>query len=141
MQSPAAASVLEADVDVSGFSLEDFPRLRRLREALLSAEKSICIERARIVTEFFRREGFDEARPVLRQARALRAVLEEIPPVVFDEELIVGSTTTHRLGNRRPARLLLYWEELLRLGSSLASTCFLAFWAVFRDELPMLSPF
>jgi formate C-acetyltransferase len=51
-----------------------------------------------LVTEFFLREGFDESRPVLRQANVLRYVLEHQTPVIFDQELIVGSTTRRRLG-------------------------------------------
>ncbi len=69
-----------------------------MREALLHAPKSICIERARWVTEFHEREGFDRERPVLRQARALAYVLDRLPTPIFGDECIVGSTTRHRLG-------------------------------------------
>ena len=78
--------------------LATFPRLRRLREALLVARTTLCVERARLWTEHFKEQGFDRERPLLRQARALSYVLDNLPPVVFDDELIVGSTTQHRLG-------------------------------------------
>jgi len=80
------------------FKLDDFPRLAGLREELISARKTICAERPRLITEFYRNEGFDRVKPVLRQARALRYVLERIPAVVFENELIVGSTTRFRYG-------------------------------------------
>lgn len=84
--------------DVEALTLEDYPRLKRLREELLAARPAICIERARLVTEFYRREGFDESQPVMRQARALAHLLDRLPITIFDNELIVGSTTSHRLG-------------------------------------------
>ena len=86
------------DMGLSKFKLDDFPRLTRLREELLSARKTICAERPRLFTRFYRDEGFDGERPVLRQARALRYVLERLPAVVFEDELIVGSTTRFRFG-------------------------------------------
>ncbi|MBN2295039.1 MAG: hypothetical protein JXM70_21600 [Pirellulales bacterium] len=65
---------------------------------MLSAKKTICIERPKYLTEFFRESGFDESKPVLRQAEALCYVLDHLSPTLFDDELIVGSTTSHRLG-------------------------------------------
>ncbi len=82
----------------ASLELEHFPRLVRLRRELLAARPAICIERARLFTEYFRREGFDESRPVLRQALALSYALDRLPTAIFDDELIVGSTTRHRLG-------------------------------------------
>ncbi len=79
-------------------TLQDFPRLARLREELLSAEPGICIERARHLTDYFQKHGFDERQAVLRQARALSYVLDHLPTPIFDDELIVGSTTRYRLG-------------------------------------------
>ncbi len=85
-------------VEMSSLGLGDYPRLARLRKELLNAPPAICVERARLVTEFFKREGFDGPRPVLRQARALSYLLENLPITIFDDELVVGSTTRHRLG-------------------------------------------
>ncbi len=80
------------------FTLGDFPRLVRLRRELVEAQPAICVERARLMTDFYRREGFDEEKPVLRQARALAYTLDRLPTPVFPDELIVGSTTSKRLG-------------------------------------------
>lgn len=89
---------LPAYADIESFTLADFPRLSRLRGELLGSLPALCVERARLLTNFHRREGFDEERPLLRQARGLAYVLENLPAVIFDDELIVGSTTSHRLG-------------------------------------------
>ena len=94
----AQGVALTVDCDASSFEESDFPRLIRLREALLNARTAICVERARLMTEYYRRFGFESSQPVLRQAKALAYVLDRLPPVIFDEELIVGSTTRHRLG-------------------------------------------
>jgi len=103
------------------FTLDEFPRLKTLRQELLSAPKSICIERAKLVTEFLIKEGFDESRPVLRQAEVLRYVLEHLTPVIFNEELIVGSTTRYRLGmSVYPEFLsLTIWPELPTISNRL----------------------
>jgi len=84
--------------DIDSFSLNQFPRLARLREQLLGAMPALCIERARFFTEYYRREGFDETQPMMRQARALAYTLDNLPAPVFDDELIAGSTTSHRHG-------------------------------------------
>lgn len=98
MTGKEAAAALRREDNFSGYYLDEFPRLKMLRRELLSAKMAICIERAKLVTEYFLKEGFDESKPVLRQAEALRHVLEGITPVIFDEELIVGSTTNSRVG-------------------------------------------
>ena len=98
MTAHPAENRIAANDNSIDFSLDEFPRLAGLRHALLHEKESICIERARLVTEFFVREGFDESRPVRRQAEVLRYVLKRLTPVVFEDELIVGSTTRHRLG-------------------------------------------
>ncbi|MBT3222831.1 MAG: hypothetical protein HN348_27455, partial [Proteobacteria bacterium] len=79
-------------------SLEDFPRLQRLRQALLEARTALGVQRAKLITEYYQKEGMDPQQPVLSQARALAWLLGRLPTPVFDDELIVGSTTEHRLG-------------------------------------------
>lgn len=98
MTAGPAAAVLENQEGFKNLCLDEFPRLKKLRQELISAPPALCIERARLVTEFFLKEGFDESRPVLRQANVLRYVLEHLSPAIFDQELIVGSTTSRRLG-------------------------------------------
>jgi pyruvate formate-lyase/glycerol dehydratase family glycyl radical enzyme len=78
--------------------LDDLPRIARLRRELLAAKPAVCVERARLVTEYLRRHGLGRDRAVLRQARVLGHVLDHLPTTVFDDELIVGATTRHRLG-------------------------------------------
>jgi formate C-acetyltransferase len=83
---------------VGRIAIDELPRVATLRKRLLDATPAVCVERARLVTEHFRLHGFDQQQPVLRQARALEHVLEHLPITLFDDELLVGSTTRHRLG-------------------------------------------
>lgn len=102
-----------------GLKIDQFPRLKRLRKAILAARKSVCTERARLVTEYFQMEGYDTAKPVLRQARALAHVLNGLPTPIFDDELIVGSTTRHRFGTLMYPEFIAMsiWPELPTLSS------------------------
>ncbi|MGK5093542.1 pyruvate formate lyase family protein [Deltaproteobacteria bacterium TL4] len=93
-QSPIASEPF----DVKTLTLSHFPRLQRMRAEHINAQKTVCIERARLVTEFFRKEGVSEAGMVLKQAKALKYILANLPVPVFEEELLVGSTTQHRFG-------------------------------------------
>ncbi len=78
--------------------LQDFPRLEQMRAINLSTRKAIFTERAKLATEFFKKQGFSEEHMVLKQAQALKYVLENIPVTIFEDDLIVGSTTKHRIG-------------------------------------------
>jgi formate C-acetyltransferase len=68
-----------------------FPRVETLRQRLLDAPHEISIERARYLTESYRRTE-DMPQPV-RFAQALAHVLSNISVVIRDDELIVGSRT------------------------------------------------
>lgn len=83
---------------IASLTLTDLPRLKRLRQALLNERTAICIERARLVTDYFRRHGFEGTGPLMRQANVLAYLLDNLPTPIFDDELIAGSTTSHRLG-------------------------------------------
>ncbi len=84
--------------DCRKYSLDDFPRLVNLRNVHRSAEKKIFTERATLLTDYLKEKGRDYDHMVLQKARGLHHVLEHIPTPVFEDELIAGSTTKHRLG-------------------------------------------
>lgn len=63
-------------------------RIKRLKEELFSTDHSVCFERAKIVTESYKKtEGQHSA---LRRARALHDVFTEMPIFIREKELIVG---------------------------------------------------
>ena len=64
-------------------------RTEFLNQAMRSVVPSICIERAKIVTESYKRT---EGMPwVLRRAHALKDMLEQMTIFIDPEELIVGN--------------------------------------------------
>ncbi|KGM95773.1 pyruvate formate-lyase [Clostridium novyi A str. 4552] len=78
------------DVLERGFSIPT-KRVEKLKEQILSASPCIEVERARLLTESFK-ETEDEP-IILRKAKALEKILNEIPIVIREGELIVGSLT------------------------------------------------
>ena len=65
------------------------PRVTALRETLLDTMPSVCVERARLVTEAYKNYGF--LPPVLRRAHALEHVLENMTVYIQPGEIIVGN--------------------------------------------------
>ena len=65
-------------------------RIRELRTRSLEARPTISAERARLLTEFYRRPGTDALPPALRHALAFKHVMENKAVVIGDGELIVG---------------------------------------------------
>ncbi len=77
-------------------------RTESLKQRLLNSKNSICMERARLLTESMRET---EGQPMLlRQAKALAHILENITVNILPDELIVGTMTS------RPPGAILYPE-------------------------------
>ena len=76
-----------------------FPeRVWRLRDAVQSSEPAVCVRRAQLVTSFYRRHDDRRAPMVVRKARALCHVLARWPVRIYDDELLVGCFSSHRVG-------------------------------------------
>ena len=70
---------------------EDSPRIRRLKQRLLTAPYQICMERARHFTRsYMETEG---EHPAIRNAKALRETLTNQPIHIYADEWIVGNKT------------------------------------------------
>ena len=66
-------------------------RITRLKENLFKKMPQIESARARLITESYRKT---EGEPIItRRAKAFLHILQNLPIVIRDEELIVGSTT------------------------------------------------
>ncbi|WP_051327068.1 pyruvate formate lyase family protein [Desulfatibacillum aliphaticivorans] len=85
-------------------TLEDFPRLKYLKNKRFSTKPAVCSERARLLTEFHRKKGFETDQsgapwhPGLRQALAMKHVMSCKKPIITDKQLIAGSTTAKEVG-------------------------------------------
>ena len=99
---------------------EPTTRITRIRDLLLNAECSICLERPQLLREFARRgEGKEAANqhPTVRRAKALRHLLTNRSPKVYADELIVGNMSSKRIAaNYYPEGISInILEDLTRL--------------------------
>ena len=95
---------LNDDPYLSAWSLEDFPRLQKFLKIHHEVRPAICIERAQILTDFFRSEGFETQTdgtpwiPEIRQGRAFRHLMEQKKPIIRKNDLLAGTTTSKEIG-------------------------------------------
>lgn len=112
---------LTDDPYLSKYAIEDFPRLMRLLKHHREDIPEICIERPSILTDYFRENGFETQKdgkawvPEVRQGKALRYYFEHRKPLIHEDCIIPGSTTTKRKGVvLYPDGVgLIFWGELL----------------------------
>jgi formate C-acetyltransferase len=64
-------------------------RTKKLNEAMRGVKPSICTDRAKLVTECYKR--YEVAPPIIKRALALKYILEKMAIFIDDQELIVGN--------------------------------------------------
>jgi formate C-acetyltransferase len=67
-------------------------RVERLREKVLTTKPFVCVERARLITEAYRKSEGKNA--PIRKALALKHLLESMTIYINDGELIVGNNSS-----------------------------------------------
>ncbi|MBP7584148.1 MAG: formate acetyltransferase [Spirochaetes bacterium] len=86
------------------YSLEDFPRLKKYLHIHLTEKPEVCPELPKIQTEWHRAHGFEEDDkgrpwvPVLRKAHAYKYLMERKKPIIGEDSLIAGTTTSKKIG-------------------------------------------
>ena len=76
-------------------------RIPILKERALRGINEVCIDRGRLITEGYKNAAADPI--ILRRAKALAHVLNNMTVRIFDQELIVGDqTVSHQAGNNYP---------------------------------------
>ena len=70
-------------------------RVRRLRHDIL-CEPELCLERGLLLTESYRETESDP--PVIRRAKALQKILQEMTISIGEDELIAGRATSKKRG-------------------------------------------
>ncbi len=73
-------------------------RVEALHAEVLAAPHTLCAERARFVTRFFRRRANRRGPVVKNKARALAYILANKTVRIYERELLVGNFTSHRVG-------------------------------------------
>ena len=115
--------VLE-DPYLANYSLNDFPRLKYLKNRRFALKPAICVERAKLVTEYHKENGFEVDKsgnpfdPELRQAGAVNCIMSNKKPIIHDKHLIAGSTTSKEVGIPLYPELIAtaIWPELKTIG-------------------------
>lgn len=80
-----------------GNCLSKSPRLKFLKEEVAESPYSICVERAVLITEYFKKKANSHLPLIVRKAEALAHVLTHKTCRIYPNELIVGSTTSKRV--------------------------------------------
>jgi len=118
-QAAQAAGGLDSKItdEIFSFKLDDFPRVERLKDEILKAQPAVALERSKLLVDYHEKQGFDLKHPLLRQANSLRHILDRLTPIIFPDELIVGSVTEHRLGCVMfpEFQAAVIWPELIKL--------------------------
>jgi pyruvate-formate lyase len=89
------------DPYLSEYDLEDFPRLKTLLERHRDCKAELCAERPKLLTQWYRENGFEDEspgrpwQPDLRQGRAFEYLMTNKKPVIADSQLLAGSTTSN----------------------------------------------
>ena len=115
--------VLE-DPYLAKYSLDDFPRLKYLKNRRFALKPTICVERAKLVTQYHMENGFEQDSsgnpldPELRQGRAVNYIMTHKKPIIHDKHLIAGSTTSKEVGIPMYPELIAtaIWPELKTIG-------------------------
>jgi len=115
--------VLE-DPYLANYSLNDFPRLKYLKNRRFALKPAICVERAKLVTEYHKENGFELDKagnpfdPELRQAGAVNYIMSNKKSIIHDMHLIAGSTTSKEVGIPLYPELIAtaIWPELKTIG-------------------------
>lgn len=117
----AGVKCLQDDPYLSTYALEDFPRLEEYLHYHHTGTPEVCTERAGLLTDFFRKNGFELKPdgtpwvPAVRQGKAFRYLMENRKPIIRKGNLIAGTTTTKTIGVPvyPDGVCLIFWGELL----------------------------
>lgn len=92
------------DPYLSAYRLDQFPRLKEYLDKHLSDRPAICVERAVLLTDWFRKNGFEVKYdgtpwvPETRQGMAFKYLMENKKPIIRKGDLLAGTTTTKEIG-------------------------------------------
>jgi formate C-acetyltransferase len=85
-------------------------RIEKLSGKILKGSFPLCTEKARLITESYKQTEGEP--PILRHAKAYAHMLENIPVLIADDELIVGEGASKPWGAELDPFLGLWNEEI-----------------------------
>ncbi len=80
---------------MSDFFGQSSAQVQDMRNRVLDTKSTVCIDRARIITEVYKQN--EDKQVVIKRALAMKAILEQMPIFIDPSELIVGNqASNHR---------------------------------------------
>ncbi len=96
---------IKNDISLTNYSLDNLPRLKRLLEQIRETKKTVCIERAKYITEYMKSGEADFELKEVKRAKAVAHYLKNKEIIFHDSyfppkqrNLIAGSTTSKYIG-------------------------------------------
>ncbi|RJP90129.1 MAG: formate acetyltransferase [Desulfobacteraceae bacterium] len=119
------------DPFLSGFCLDDFPRVKQFLDDHFTIKPEICPELPKLVTDWHKQNGYETDasgrpwHPTLRKARAYKYVMENRKPLIRKNDLIAGTTTTKEIGAvvYPEGHGTMIWGELLTVPHRTLNPC------------------
>ncbi|MCK5835270.1 MAG: formate C-acetyltransferase/glycerol dehydratase family glycyl radical enzyme [Lentisphaeria bacterium] len=88
----------EIDLTIEDVLIKDtdaYNRIQRMRERVVNVQPEVCLERALIATRVYKEN--EHLSPLPLRSKVFKAVMEEMPLLILDEEIIVGhQSSKHR---------------------------------------------
>jgi len=92
------ATVTINDLSLREITLESLPRLKKLRDLHFESNPEICLELPRLMTYYMKHLDNKKDSPELRAGKLYKYILENKKPVIADDNLLAGTTTTKHIG-------------------------------------------
>lgn len=113
------------DPYLSKYTIGEFHRLKQLKARRRALKPAICIERASLLTDYHKNNGFEtdsDGNPIdpeLRQAKAVNYIMSNKKPIIHENHLIAGSTTSKEVGVPIYPEFIgtALWPELRSIGN------------------------
>lgn len=110
------------------YTLENFPRLQAFLDDHLSHKAEVCAERAKLLTQYYRKHGFEycldqspdgkKLSSEVRQARAFKYLMSHKKPVIRHNDLLAGTSSSNPIAGSvvyPDAQGVMIWGELLSI--------------------------
>lgn len=130
------AIVTISDLSLRETTLKSLPRLKKLRDLHFESKPEICLELPRLVTYYMKHLDDKEDSPSLRAGKLYKYIMENKKPVIADDNLLAGTTTTKHIGVILYPDLLAptIWPELETVGRRKKNPC-----DITREEIDELN--
>jgi len=92
------------DPFLSEYSLKDFPRVKDFLDIHFEVKPEVCPELPKLVTDWHKENGYETDNkgeqwdPLLRKAHAFKHLMGNRKPLIRENDLIAGTTTTKDIG-------------------------------------------